>query len=186
MEHNREDQSVAPDQGQDESTAQTTADDSGNGEFDWQEKYKRLAADFSNYRRRVSRERTQLANRLEDDLLKDLLSLYDDFSRIGLQRQEDAGALLEGVQAVQRKWQQWLDEQHVAVNHPVGEPFDHDFHEAALQEPVNDPDMDSKVIRVIENGYLRNGRILRHAKVAVARFHGDERRKSVPKGKEEE
>ncbi|MCG8606782.1 nucleotide exchange factor GrpE [bacterium] len=179
MEHNHEEQSDALHQ---QDASSTTPADSGNGEVNWKEKYKRLAADFSNHRKRVARERTELANLLEDNFLKDLLVLYDDFSRIDLHHEEDSEGILEGLRAVQRKWQQWLEDQGVTVHHPVGERFDYELHEAVLQKTVSDPSMDSKILRVIANGYLRNDRILRHAKVVVGKFHEDKTIESVPKG----
>lgn len=138
---------------------------------EWEEKYKRLAADFANYKKRIAGERANLESRIEEKLLKDILTLYDDLVRLN-DHLEHLHQLEQGVQAVKNKWQQWLEDNDIKTLHPEGEEFDHNFHDAVLQESVNDPELDGKITRVVENGYMRRNQVLRHAKVAVGRFEG--------------
>ena len=138
-------------------------------EVDWEEKYKRLAADFSNYKKRVDDNYAAMERRLQAQYLKNILPIYDDFIRLD-GHTKDANGLTACVQAVQQKWQQWLQENEIEIINPKGELFDHEFHDAILQEPVLDPELDGKVTNVIELGYLYRHQVLRHAKVAVGRF----------------
>ena len=142
--------------------------DEGN---DWQEKYHRLAADFANYRNRVSRERVDLENALKADLLSGFLSIYDDFSRLS-NHSFDTKGIKEGIQSMQKQWQQWLEENEVVIMQSEGAEFNHDLHEAVLNIAVKDPNLHGKIVQVIENGYLFKDKVLRHAKVAVGRFEG--------------
>ena len=143
-------------------------------EVDWEEKYKRLAADFSNYQKRVDDNYAAMERRIQAKYLKNILPIYDDFIRLD-GRKKDASDLVASVQAVQQKWQQWLQENEIEIINPKGELFDHEFHDAILQEPVLDPELDGKVTNVIELGYLYRHQVLRHAKVAVGRFEDQKR-----------
>jgi molecular chaperone GrpE len=49
----------------------------------------------------------------------------------------------------------------------MGEEFDTDFHEALTEIPAPGPDQKGKVVDVIQNGYLLNGKVIRYAKVVV-------------------
>ncbi|NIR49247.1 nucleotide exchange factor GrpE [candidate division KSB1 bacterium] len=139
----------------------------------WEEKYRRVAADFANYKRRTEAEWASVRRRTEERLLESLLPIFDDFLRLTSHKAEDE-QIAEGVEAVQKKWLRWLETQHVEVMHPKGEEFDHESHDAVLHEPVDDPELDGKVVHVIDYGYRRNGEILRHPKVAVGRYVGQE------------
>lgn len=142
-----------------------------NTQIDWEERYQRLAADFTNYKQRIAEERADLESRLQEKLLESFLVIYDDFLR--LNHDSDRGSsLAAGVAAVQKKWQQWLEENDVRMLRPHGEEFDPNFHEAVLQQPVEDPELDGKITQVIENGYMHREKVIRHAKVAVGRYEG--------------
>ena len=159
------------------------AKDQNPVEIDWEEKYRHLASDFSNYRRRVEKQREELAMILEENLLKKLLDLYDDFRRLGNHDAEANQDLIGGLKAVEGKWQKWFLDHEVRAINSVDEEFDPNFHDAVLQESVHEPGLDAKIIRVMEDGYLRKDRVLRHAKVVVGRYEG-QREQSHAGGKE--
>lgn len=139
---------------------------SGRTGVDWQEKYKRLAADFDNYKKRIAAEQSKLEKQLQEKLLKKVLSLYDDFVRLHNNADHNDG-LQQGVRAIYKKWQKWLLDHELEVMHPEGEEFDPVFHEAVLQQAVSDPKLHGKITEVIEVGYMRGDLMLRPAKVAV-------------------
>lgn len=140
-----------------------------------EERFKRLAADFANYKRRVEAERNELLELLEARLLSGILTIYDDFRRLS---EHTAGAdeqLTQGIKVVQSKWQSWLTSENVKIIAPVGEPFDPHLHDALMQQNVSDPEQEGKVLHVIESGYKRRDKVLRHAKVIVGHYQAEER-----------
>ncbi len=136
---------------------------------EWEEKYQHLAADFANYKNRVSREQADLEDRLKEKWLRSILTIYDDFIRLNNQKC-NSESVDEGIQAVQKKWQQWFEENQVKIMRPEGEKFDHELHDAVLNLPVSDLQLQGKIVQVIENGFLFKNKVLRHAKVAIGRY----------------
>lgn len=136
---------------------------------EYEEKYKRLAADFRNYKKRIEAERAGLREIFEEKMIKSILSIYDDFDRLYNHVHQDEN-LVQGVQVLQKKWLRWLESNEVELMNPEGQKFDHRLHDAVLHQPVNDPQLDEKIVQVIENGYLRRNKVLRYAKVAVGRY----------------
>lgn len=138
-----------------------------------EDKYKRLAADYANYKKRVETEWAQVRVQAEERCLQDILTVYDEFLRMKNHEMEPH-QVIEAVEAIQKKWQQWLDRNLISVINPEGQEFDHHQHEAVLHQPVDDPNLDGKVVQVIEYGYRRGKKILRHAKVAVGKYEARE------------
>ncbi|MFQ5603959.1 MAG: nucleotide exchange factor GrpE [bacterium] len=138
---------------------------------EWAVKYQRLAADFANYKKRVESEWTHLENKIRQKILKDLLVIYDDFARLN-QHREQTNDLKQGISAVNQRWLNWIRDQDIEILHPLHKEFDYELHDAVLFQPVTDPDLDGKVVKVIENGYKQRGQILKHAKVAIGRYSG--------------
>ncbi len=139
-----------------------------------EDKFKRLAADFANYKRRAEAERNELLELLEARLLNGVLAIYDDFCRLN---QYTAGVneqLAQGLKAVQTKWQAWLTNENVEVINPAGQLFDPHFHDALMQQAVQNAEHDGHVLLVVESGYKRRDKVLRHAKVIVGHFEAAE------------
>lgn len=139
-----------------------------------EDKFKRLAADFANYKRRAEAERNEVLELLEARLLNGVLAIYDDFCRLN---QHTAGVneqLAQGLKAVQTKWQNWLAQESVEVINPTGQLFDPHLHDALMQQAVQNAEQDGHVILVIENGYKRKEKVLRHAKVIVGHFEAEQ------------
>src|SRR5437870_2986939 len=95
-----------------------------------QERYARMLADFSNYRRRIEQESARKTHSGNRAIILSLLELLDDFDR-ALQHAGDAPpALREGLHAIRRKLEGVLEGQGVTPFHSVGEVFDPAVHEA--------------------------------------------------------
>lgn len=138
-----------------------------------EDKFKRLAADFANYKRRAEAERNELLELLEARLLNGVLAIYDDFCRLN---QHTAGVneqLVHGLKAVQTKWQAWLTNENVEAINPAGQLFDPHLHDALMQQAVQNAEQDGHVVHVIESGYKRRDKVLRHAKVIVGHFEAE-------------
>jgi molecular chaperone GrpE len=130
---------------------------------------KRLAADFDNYRKRAGSERENLIKFAGERILERFLDVLDNFER-ALQAGEkatDPQQVLTGVGLIYRQLQDFLSKEGVAPMEPKGHLFDPNQHEAVVQGDVTDVP-DQTVLDVFRQGYLLNGRVLRHAMVKVA------------------
>lgn len=149
---------------------------------EWQEKYLRLAADFENYKKRTAAESLELRKRIESEIFRQVLKLYDDFVRLEQNAQPDQ--LAQGIRAIRENWQKWMRENQIEILNPIGEAFDPHLHEAVMQQPVAEPAQDGRVTDVLELGYRRGDEVLRHAKVAVGRYQGPTETENVMKGED--
>ena len=133
------------------------------------DRYLRVAAEVDNLRKRSARE-VELARKFGAERLAQAILPVRDSLDAGLAAAEKAGqgALLEGVRATVRL----LDEAFAAAGireiDPKGQPFDPNKHEALSLLPAADM-APNTVIEVVQKGYELNDRLLRAAKVIVAR-----------------
>ena len=130
----------------------------------------RLAADMENLRKRQERERAELVQFANENLIKELLPVVDNLERaLDHGRQLSAPkALLEGIEMVHHGFLKVLDRFGVTAHDSLGQQFDPAFHNAMMQEEA--PDVpDGSVTKELQKGYLMNQRLLRPAMVVVAR-----------------
>ncbi len=133
------------------------------------DKYVRLVAEFDNYRRRTARERLELIEQADRDVLLGFLPVVDDCERaLDVLRKSDASAAaVEGTELILTKLFNYLKSKGVTRIEAKGEDFNTDLHEAVAQFPAPSLEMKNKVIDVTENGYLLRGKVMRFAKVVV-------------------
>lgn len=134
------------------------------------DKYLRLYADFENLRKRSIKEKAELIQNANANLLKDLLSVLDDFERAqkSMEESEDIKALKEGIDLIHNKFFKILQNKGVKLmENQIEQPFDLETQESITQIPVPTEEMKGKVVDVIEKGYFLNDKVLRFAKVVV-------------------
>jgi len=136
------------------------------------DKYIRMYSEFENFKKRTSKERIALINSANEKTLKELLPIVDDFERsiAAFAASEDISqnAVNSGTKLIYDKLVGLLHKsgvQQMVIEE--GSVFDGDFHEAILQQPVENPTMKGKIITVTEKGYLLHGQVLRFAKVVI-------------------
>ena len=129
------------------------------------DKYLRLYAEFENFRRRTAKERLELIQNANENLMKALLPITDDFDRAEKALKELAPKESEGITLVLNKFRKILEQNGLKIMDTSSGNFDPDLHEAITQVPV--PDKTGKIIDVVEKGYLLNDKVIRHAKVVV-------------------
>jgi molecular chaperone GrpE len=141
------------------------------------DKYVRLLADFDNFRRRAHKDRQDVIQFGHENLVKDLLSTVDNLDRaIEHAHQKDGGDLanlLQGVELVQRELYAVLAQHEVNVIDAKGSEFDPSLHEAMAQVH-DDSARPNTVIEVLQKGYRLRDRLLRPARVVVAKSPADE------------
>jgi len=149
-----------------------------------EDRFLRLQAEFENFRRRSLKERQESLQYGHQNLVKDLLAAVDNLERALAHSEEEEGAdmesVVQGVELVRRELLGALGKHGVKVIEPLKEAFDPAFHEAMGQLPDASVEPNS-VIEVLQKGYMINDRMLRPARVLLARAPG-ENEKSVPPG----
>lgn len=133
----------------------------------------RLYAEFENYRRRSSKERLELMDSANRDVVQALLPIIDDFERAkkNISRNDDNKALFEGVDLIYQKLTETLKQKGLKpMESTIGKDFDVETMEAITRLPVSDKEQDGKVIDEVERGYYLGDKVLRYAKVVVAYF----------------
>ena len=163
-ENAQETEAKSPDQAAEGVTEQGSGEEATN----WQDKYLRLYAEFDNFRKRTMRERGDLIRNASMDVLEKLLPVLDDFDRAAANPSDDANVTREGQALIHTKLRQLLEAQGLAkMEVKPGDAFDVDLHEAITNIPAPTPDLEGKVVDVVEFGYKLNDKIMRYAKVVV-------------------
>lgn len=141
---------------------------------EWRDRYLRLAADFDNFRKRQMKERTEILMTANEGLVVELLPVLDNMERAITALPKECGAdsnfesIRKGVELTLRLFQAVLVKYGVERMTVVGTKFDPFKHEALAQEESADVNEDT-VVEEIESGYLLNGKVVRPAKVKVAK-----------------
>jgi molecular chaperone GrpE len=135
------------------------------------DKYLRLLADFDNFRKRSARERLDLIQTANKDLVGSLLDVLDDCDRAEkqLQNSQDMGQLKEGVLLVFNKLRAILQSKGLQPMKSLHEDFDVEKHEAITDIPAPSEDLRGKVVDELTKGYYLNDKIIRFAKVVVGK-----------------
>ena len=139
-------------------------------EDNWNQ-YLRAVAELENTRKRASRDVEQARRFAIERFAADLLAVKDSLE-MGLNAAADAndkaGALVEGTEMTLKQLSQVFDKFGITELDPKGEKFDPEQHEAMATQPSSEAEPDT-VLTVVQKGYLLNGRVLRAARVLVAR-----------------
>lgn len=140
-----------------------------------QDQYLRAVAETENVRRRLEKEKEEIAKYAITKFAKDILSVGDNFQRAIAAVPKDAvetdpalKSLLDGVILAERDYKTALERHGVRVIDPAGKPFDPHHHQAVMeQENPNVPA--GTVLQVYQVGYMIDDRNLRPAMVVVSR-----------------
>lgn len=136
-------------------------------EPDWKERYARTLADFDNYRKRMARDREELAQFAAKDILKALLPTVDNLA-LALDKAENKDdPFVQGVKLAYDGFLKALADHGATPLDSVGEPFDTNFHDALAQLPSADVP-EGTVMNEVKRGWLLHGKLLRPAQVVVS------------------
>ncbi len=139
------------------------------------DQFLRAMAEAENVRKRSERQLAEAHKYGVANFARAVLTIADDLSRALAavpeeQRQGDGllQTLLGGVEAVERELAKVLEAHNIERIDPAGEPFDPNFHEAMFEVP-NSEFPSGTVAQVIQPGYRLHDRLLRPARVGVAK-----------------
>jgi len=135
------------------------------------DKYLRLYSEFDNFRRRTAKEKLDMVQTANEDLMSELLPVVDDFERAIKtfdEKDADIKAVKDGVELIYNKFNKALERKGLTVMEgKEGMDFDPELHEAITQIPAPKPKLKGKVVDVIEKGYLLKEKVIRYAKVVI-------------------
>ncbi len=132
------------------------------------DKYLRLYAEFDNHRRRTAREKIDMIQTANEQLIKLLLPVVDDFDRAEKSFKDKHDKEAEGFFLIQNKFKKILENCDVKLMETEsGGDFNPDLHDAITQIPAPKEDLKGKIVDVVEQGYLLNDKVIRHAKVVL-------------------
>ncbi|WP_111591728.1 nucleotide exchange factor GrpE [Chitinophaga dinghuensis] len=180
--NNTENENSMPDINADENMSGTShmnndLDESGELEKKDQEinelrdKYLRLQAEFDNFRRRTAKEKLELTQTAGKDVIISMLDILDDSERAAknMETATDLSAIKDGSMLVFNKLKNSLVAKGLKEMESLHQPFDADLHDAITEIPAPTPDLQGKVLDVLQKGYYLNDKLIRHAKVVVGK-----------------
>lgn len=134
-----------------------------------EDRFKRLFAEFDNFRKRSENEKAGRYADGERAVLEKILPTIDNFDRALANIPEDlqGNAYVDGMEKVYRSFMDTLASLGVKPIEAVGQPFDADFHNAVMH--VEDEDAgENMVVEEFQKGYMFKDKVLRYSMVKVA------------------
>jgi len=156
---------------QEEILSQETSAQPVEENIDYKDKYVRILAEFDNMRKRHERERSDLIKYAHEEVIVECLKIYDDLERSlnAFKAKEGVDAnLVKGLQMVYNNMKEMMDRYQVKAIDTKGKPFDPHTQEVLMQQETSDHP-DGVVMEELEKGYTLGGRVVRTAKVKVAK-----------------
>src|SRR6266850_221441 len=129
----------------------------------------RMAADFSNYRKRMEAERLEYAKFAKTDLIARLLDILDAYERAlaTIPDELKTSSWVEGMWLIERKLRQILEAEGLQAIDSLGKPFDPYQHDAVAHVESDEPE--GTVIKEHQKAYRLHDRVIRPAMVTVAK-----------------
>lgn len=135
------------------------------------DKYLRLVAEFDNFKKRNARERVDLIQTANKEVIAALLDTMDDCERASkqLETSTDLDAIKDGVTLVFNKLRATLQAKGLKPMESLHTEFNADLHDAITEIPAPSEELKGKIIDEVQKGYYLNDKIIRHAKVVVGK-----------------
>ncbi len=134
------------------------------------DKFLRARAELENYRKRMQREKENIRDFAVIDLARALLPVLDDLDR-ALNAPRDnrhVKHFLKGIKLIEAQLFKVLEDKGVKPVKALGEIFDPNLHEAVTVDAKSDKP-DNTVVEELQRGYIYKDKIVRPAKVKVAK-----------------
>ena len=130
------------------------------------DRYKRVMAEFENYKKRSGKERETLYNSILSDIVEVFLPIVDNLENAVKAETQDE-EYRKGVELVLKQFKDILKAKGVEEIPAVGETFDPSLHEAVSS--IQDPDKNAQeIVQEYRKGYKIGSKIIRHSMVVVA------------------
>jgi len=135
------------------------------------DKYLRLVAEFDNFKKRNAKERIELMQTANKEVINALLPVLDDADRAAkqLETSQDINIVKDGVTLVFNKLRSTLQSKGLKAMESMHTEFNADLHEAITEIPAPNEELKGKVMDELEKGYYLNDKLIRHARVVVGK-----------------
>ncbi len=130
------------------------------------DRYKRMMAEFENYKKRSAKDRDNLYNSLIADIVTSILPVVDNLEKAVSAKTDDT-SYQDGVKLVQKQLLDILEGYGVKPIETVGKTFDPSLHEA-VSHIEDDSKGQEEIIEEYRKGYTIGTKVIRHAMVSVA------------------
>lgn len=135
--------------------------------------WQRALADYQNLQKETAARRAELVSMSEQQILEDFIPVYDNFKKAfdakdqGTWTKEQEGWIV-GISYIRKQFADILKKYNVVEIKTVGEKLDTRYHEAAAEEEAEGKESGT-IIREIDGGYTMGGRVIKVARVIVAK-----------------
>lgn len=130
------------------------------------DRYKRVMAEFENYKKRSSKERETLYNSILGDIVEVFLPIVDNLEN-ALKVETQDTEYKKGIELVLKQFKDVLKAKGVEEIPAIGETFDPSLHDAVSS--IQDPDKNAQeIVQEYRKGYRIGSRVIRHSMVVVA------------------
>ncbi|MFA5527745.1 MAG: nucleotide exchange factor GrpE [Peptostreptococcales bacterium] len=132
------------------------------------DKYMRLAAEYSNYKRRTDNEKKDIYSYANEKIISELLNVLDNFERaIDSMPSGNMESISDGVNMIFKQFMGVLESNGLSEINSEQCQFDPNFHHAVLTECAEGIESNT-IIQVLQKGYALNGKVVRPSMVKVA------------------
>ena len=138
------------------------------------DRYLRLQADFENTRKRWERDKQDFIKFANEEIITSLLNIVDDLERsLHLANNKESDAFVKGIQMILTQMHDLLKKYGVIAIDARGKIFNPHFHEALMQEEIEDIP-ENTITEEFQKGYMIQNRVIRTAKVKVSKKKSEE------------
>ena len=130
------------------------------------DRYKRILAEFENFKKRSGKERESLYNMILADIVSSILPILDNLENAAKAESKDE-EYKKGIELVLKQFQDTLKSKGVEEIKTVGETFDPELHEA-VSSVQDDTKGEKEIVQEYRKGYKIGTKVIRHSMVVVA------------------
>lgn len=138
-----------------------------NDDNEYKEKYQRLLADFTNFKKREEKARSDFKKFASSNLIEELLPVLDNFDR-ALKDQDQDDSFVKGIIMIRDSFWKVLEKEGLEEIESDGVEFDPNLHHA-FQTEENEDFKSNYIIETYQKGYKLNDRVIRPSMVKVAK-----------------
>ena len=131
-----------------------------------EDRLKRIAAEFDNYKKRSTKERELLYNSLIADIVSNFLPILDNLEK-AMEAETKDEEYKKGIELVLKQFKDVLAARGVTEIETVGKTFDPELHEAvsSIQDETKG---EKEIVQEYRKGYMIGNKVIRHSMVIVA------------------
>lgn len=131
------------------------------------DKHLRTLAEFENYKKRAIKERSELIKYQGENIVKDILTVVDDFERAIKFSDADPATLKDGLQMIYRSFIDTLSRHEIRAESGIGKKFDPIKHAAISKVPMADKEAE-EIIDELKKPYFYKDKLIRVGEVVIA------------------